>query len=176
LAHRLLEGGVDVILGHHPHVLMPVEVFLTKDGRTTLVAYSLGNFIANQSRFYVHRSHPAKMGNTRDGVVLKFSVVKRDYGQQQQKIEIEDLSIQPLWTDNNALQRQQDNRLSVCIRVVVNETEIEKARQQLEVSTDPKERIQLKKRIELLKDRMSISSGILGEDLLSSTKEPTSDP
>ncbi len=40
LAHRLAEAGVDVILGHHPHVIQPVE----RIGRT-LVFYSLGNLV-----------------------------------------------------------------------------------------------------------------------------------
>jgi poly-gamma-glutamate capsule biosynthesis protein CapA/YwtB (metallophosphatase superfamily) len=39
-AHRLIEDGVDVIIGHHPHVLQPVEEY--KNG---VIAYSLGNLI-----------------------------------------------------------------------------------------------------------------------------------
>lgn len=44
LAHRLSRAGVDVIIGHHPHVLQPVEVI---NGRT-IVYYSLGNFVFDQ--------------------------------------------------------------------------------------------------------------------------------
>ena len=44
LAHRLSRAGVDVIVGHHPHVLQPVEVI---DDRT-IVYYSLGNFVFDQ--------------------------------------------------------------------------------------------------------------------------------
>lgn len=39
-AHALLEGGVDMVIGHHPHVLQAIERH--GDG---LVAYSLGNFL-----------------------------------------------------------------------------------------------------------------------------------
>lgn len=39
-AHRLIDAGVDVILGHHPHVLQPVEEY-----SGGLIFYSLGNFI-----------------------------------------------------------------------------------------------------------------------------------
>lgn len=39
-AYQLIEAGADVILGHHPHVLQPVEEY--QDG---LIFYSLGNFI-----------------------------------------------------------------------------------------------------------------------------------
>lgn len=44
LAHRLLEAGVDVIAGHHPHVLQPVERYQAGDGRSCLCFYSLGNW------------------------------------------------------------------------------------------------------------------------------------
>lgn len=40
LAHRLVDEGADVILGHHPHVVQGVEMY---KGR--LIAYSLGNFM-----------------------------------------------------------------------------------------------------------------------------------
>jgi poly-gamma-glutamate synthesis protein (capsule biosynthesis protein) len=42
--HRLLEAGVDVILGHHPHILNPIEWYVTADNRRTLCCYSLGSF------------------------------------------------------------------------------------------------------------------------------------
>ncbi|WP_041583602.1 CapA family protein [Bdellovibrio bacteriovorus] len=48
-ARRYLEAGVTAILGSHPHVLQPWEKYVTKDGRETLVAYSLGNFVAGQA-------------------------------------------------------------------------------------------------------------------------------
>ncbi len=42
-AHGLLEAGVDIIIGHHPHIINPVERYKTRDGRSTVVFYSLGN-------------------------------------------------------------------------------------------------------------------------------------
>jgi len=50
-ARGLLEAGADAVIGHHPHVLQPVEFV---DGK--LVAYSLGNF--------VWRSNPGHTGET----------------------------------------------------------------------------------------------------------------
>ena len=44
--------GVDVIVGHHPHVVQPVEWLTGKDGNKTLCVYSLGNFMAEQSFDY----------------------------------------------------------------------------------------------------------------------------
>lgn len=40
LARLLVERGVDVLIGHHPHVLQPVERY-----RGGLILYSLGNFV-----------------------------------------------------------------------------------------------------------------------------------
>lgn len=50
LAQKLCDWGADVILGTHPHVIQPVEFLTAPDGRKTLVAYSLGNFISAQNR------------------------------------------------------------------------------------------------------------------------------
>ena len=40
LAHRVIEAGADLIVGHHPHVLQGIETY---QGKT--IAYSLGNFV-----------------------------------------------------------------------------------------------------------------------------------
>ena len=51
-AKRLLSMGVDLIIGAHPHVVQPFEkITVKRDGTsyTGLVAYSVGNFIANMS-------------------------------------------------------------------------------------------------------------------------------
>lgn len=52
LAKFLVENGVDLVLGGHPHVLQPYETITVpgEDGRehTGFVCYSLGNFISNQ--------------------------------------------------------------------------------------------------------------------------------
>lgn len=48
LARDMAESGVDIIIGSHPHVLQPIEQITRSDGRTSLVAYSLGNAIFDQ--------------------------------------------------------------------------------------------------------------------------------
>lgn len=48
-AKAWLEAGATAIVGHHPHVLQPWESYTTRDGRQTLIVYSLGNFVAGQS-------------------------------------------------------------------------------------------------------------------------------
>jgi poly-gamma-glutamate synthesis protein (capsule biosynthesis protein) len=52
LAEVLANDGVDIIFGHHPHVLQPMEWIDRKDGRKSLVVYSLGNFLSGQINDY----------------------------------------------------------------------------------------------------------------------------
>lgn len=44
IAHNLIDNGADVIFGHHPHVLEPVEIYKNKT-----IFYSLGNFVFDQN-------------------------------------------------------------------------------------------------------------------------------
>lgn len=49
LAKLLINEGVDVILGSHPHVVQPIETITSDDGlHSGVVFYSLGNIISNQ--------------------------------------------------------------------------------------------------------------------------------
>lgn len=45
LAQLCADLGVDAVIGHHPHVVEPVEWLTGADGGKTLVVYSLGNLI-----------------------------------------------------------------------------------------------------------------------------------
>ena len=67
LAQKLASWGADVIIGTHPHVIQPVEYITNTDGRRTLVAYSLGNFISAQNR------GPRMLGG-----MLNFEIVKNN--------------------------------------------------------------------------------------------------
>lgn len=44
----LMQQGVDVIIGGHPHVLQPYGRLSDDQGHSTLVFYSLGNFVSTQ--------------------------------------------------------------------------------------------------------------------------------
>ncbi|MEX2052585.1 MAG: CapA family protein [Candidatus Paceibacterota bacterium] len=44
LAHRAVDHGAKIIIGHHPHVVQDTEVY-----KDAYIAYSLGNFIFDQS-------------------------------------------------------------------------------------------------------------------------------
>lgn len=43
LAHKIIDNGADLIIGHHPHVVEDVELYKNK-----VIFYSLGNFIFDQ--------------------------------------------------------------------------------------------------------------------------------
>ena len=44
LAKRWLDEGATIVAGSHPHVLQPMEKYITADARETFIIYSLGNF------------------------------------------------------------------------------------------------------------------------------------
>lgn len=44
-AEFFLECGVDLVIGTHPHVIEPVELFTDEEGNEMLVYYSLGNYV-----------------------------------------------------------------------------------------------------------------------------------
>ena len=51
IARKLIAGGVDFLMGNHPHCLQPMEkVQTTRNGKTVnrYICYALGNFIADQ--------------------------------------------------------------------------------------------------------------------------------
>lgn len=50
IAKLLAENGADVIIGHHPHVLQPIEWIETERGMT-LCIYSLGNLISGMAEW-----------------------------------------------------------------------------------------------------------------------------
>lgn len=52
-AHDLIDAGVDLIIGHHPHVIGPVDSHVAPDGRRGIICYSLGNLTARGLFFAV---------------------------------------------------------------------------------------------------------------------------
>jgi poly-gamma-glutamate synthesis protein (capsule biosynthesis protein) len=101
VAHKMLDAGASVIVGHHPHVLQPVETYRTADGRDTVIFYSLGNFLSNQSRNYVDDLMPDKEGDPRDSMIGLFSAVRKDYGPAGVRVELGHVGILPVWGENN---------------------------------------------------------------------------
>ncbi|MBI3130426.1 MAG: CapA family protein [Acidobacteria bacterium] len=93
-ARALVGAGVDLIIGHHPHVLQPLA-WVEAEGRKGLVAYSLGNFISNQDRTW-RPGQPVPEGDNRDGAMLQVRFLKP----QGAPLSIEG-GVEPLWTENS---------------------------------------------------------------------------
>ena len=166
-AHALMDGGVDLIIGHHPHVLQPVEIYATPDGRRAVVAYSLGNFISNQSAWYLFGTQQDHHGYTRDGLALQVDLVKKDYGpgpdgSPQVKVELANVLGVPLWTDNNS----KGNAETPLIRTVLIDEELKATQAALEAEKDWEKSLALKRRIELLNARREAIIGVIGAELL----------
>lgn len=67
IADFLIELGVDMIIGGHPHVVQPMKVVKNeKEDKDVLLVYSLGNFISNMNS-----------ADTRGGAMV-WATVKRD--------------------------------------------------------------------------------------------------
>ncbi len=66
LMKELCDTGIDLVIGHHPHVLNKLEKYITKDGREAYIFYSLGNFISSQKR---------KVVSEKKSITLKESAV-----------------------------------------------------------------------------------------------------
>ncbi len=99
-----LEAGASAVIAHHPHVLQPIETYVTQDQRRTVIFYSLGNFLSNQSATYVQDLMPDKTAEPRESIIAKFAVVKKDYGPAGIRFELSDVGIMPIWEENNRLE------------------------------------------------------------------------
>ncbi|MFP2961554.1 CapA family protein [Myxococcus sp. 1LA] len=103
LGRALLDAGARAVIGHHPHVLQPLESYQTVDGRKGLIAYSLGNLVANQDRFYRHAPGVKHSGgDRRDSMLLRLSLVRPMPGGA---VALEEVSVLPVWIENNAVGR-----------------------------------------------------------------------
>ncbi|WP_019379242.1 CapA family protein [Virgibacillus halodenitrificans] len=71
------DQGADIILGHHPHVLQPVEWVEGKGEKRSFVIYSLGNFLSGQDEFY-----------RRIGGVLTLTLTKEEKKGEEAKVKI----------------------------------------------------------------------------------------
>jgi poly-gamma-glutamate synthesis protein (capsule biosynthesis protein) len=173
LARQLADAGAVAVLGHHPHVLQPVEIHRRPDGRRAVIAYSLGNFVSNQSRNYVHGVTPPDVAATRDGALLRVRIARRDYGRGVAEVELAGVEYWPLWTENDTAEvdRRAAPKARPRIRVVSIDRELAAVRAELAALPDPVpagERarwVALRRREELYAARRAAIAAVLGEDL-----------
>lgn len=51
LAHRVVDAGADLIIGHHPHILQGIERY-----KGAVIAYSLGNFVFGGNSLHTYET------------------------------------------------------------------------------------------------------------------------
>lgn len=66
LAHRVIDAGADLIIGHHPHILQGVERY-----RGKYIAYSLGNFVFGGNTQHTYNTAVLKVTVTGEGPVVE---------------------------------------------------------------------------------------------------------
>lgn len=93
VALELIEAGADVILGHHPHVLQPIESHTAQDGRTGLIVFSLGNFVSSQNAGITYQNKDHRKALRGDGIILSITVGKEDG-----KAAVERAEFLPIWS------------------------------------------------------------------------------
>ncbi len=149
LARALIDAGAGAVIGHHPHVLQPVESYTTADGRKGLIAYSLGNLVANQSRFYAYKPGKSdKQGDTRDSMLLRVSFIRREEGGA---VELDEVSALPVWIENNATTRKRKEARNIQPVLIDREVEaIVERMSLLDARPEPTER---KAKVEAKKER-----------------------
>jgi len=182
MAHKMLEAGASVIVGHHPHVLQPVETYKTQDGRNTVIFYSLGNFLSNQSRNYVDGLMPDKDGDPRDEMIGLFSAVRKDYAPAGVRVELGHVGILPVWSENNRNDIASGKTKTTIIRPILMDREIPRLQARLDELTklnatpdasagatvfsaeQKKEFVELTDRLKLLTDRRALLLARTGDD------------
>ncbi|MBQ7445148.1 MAG: CapA family protein [Clostridia bacterium] len=94
IAQKLCDLGVNALMGMHPHVVQPVETFVSADRSNRMICfYSLGNFISAQNRT-TFESKPSYAWLTENEVLSKITVRKYSTGETV----IANVSYEPLWS------------------------------------------------------------------------------
>ena len=179
LAHKMLDAGATVIVGAHPHVLQPIETYRTQDGRDTVIFYSLGNFLSNQSRSYVDGLNPNSNGDPRDEMIGLFSAVRNDYGPAGIRVELGHVGMLPVWEDNNRNEIAVGREKKPVIRPILIDREIPLLQARLDelnkaagqgqpgsvlTAEQKKEFIEVTSRLKLLTDRRTLILARTGDE------------
>ena len=191
IAHKMLDAGASVIVGAHPHVLQPIETYRTQDGRDTVIFYSLGNFLSNQSRSYVDGLNPDSNGGPRDEMIGLFSAARRDYGPAGIRVELGHVGMLPVWEENNRNEIAAGREKKPAIRPILIDREIPLLQARLDelnkvsglsqsgsalTAEQNKEFIEVTKRLKLLTDRRGQILARTGDDYVTAPPKMPAKP
>ncbi len=108
LVASLVNAGADIILGSHPHVVQPYQIFKIADKndktRQAVAIYSLGNFISNQNKKY-----------TDLGVIFQVNIRKNF---PEETIEISAVEALPTWVHRYSKNGKRNFRILPIEKVV----------------------------------------------------------
>jgi poly-gamma-glutamate synthesis protein (capsule biosynthesis protein) len=187
-AHKMLEAGASVIVGHHPHVLQPVETYRTADGRDTVIFYSLGNFLSNQSRNYVDGLMPDRNGDPRDEMIGLFAAVRKDYGLAGVRVELGHVGVLPVWGENNRNELAHGQAKTPMIHPILIDREIPRLQARLDelsklstpatplTEAQKKEFIAVTNRLKLLTDRRALLLARVGDEYITDPPKQPAKP
>ena len=137
LARALINAGATLIIGHHPHVLQPVEVMTRDDGSRGVVAFSLGNLVSNQDS-----EDPD--GAKRDGLLLGVTLERAG---PDERVRIVRLTPSAVFTENRPASPGQ--RRSVQAVLLDDELAAMEARViELSARADPQSRVEKRQLLE----------------------------
>jgi len=96
LSRFLIDNGVNIIIGSHPHVVQPIDIRMENDTIKQVIVYSLGNLVSNMSA-----------ANTDGGMMVTLDISKDKDGE----VHIDDLSYSLVWVDKPVLNGKKVYRL-----------------------------------------------------------------
>lgn len=109
IANFLIQNGVNIILGTHPHVLQPYEkkTVTLNDGsiKEGFVVYSLGNFISDQNAKY-----------TRDSIILNLTITKHVDG----TVSVDKVEPVPIYMYKDTSAKNQKMKLVDINKIIYN--------------------------------------------------------
>lgn len=126
LARVLVDEGVDLIVGHHPHILQPAEWMMGPNGRRSAVIYSLGNFVSEMCA----SRQPLDLCDRRLSAISVATFEKRG----DEPARLAELTFEPAWMDHRALCPGETEARTGCVRPVVVGEEITRLEQALAVA------------------------------------------
>ena len=130
MAALLLQYGVRIVIGHHPHVIQPIAIEKVKGDIRSVIYYSLGNFISNQQRV-----------NTDGGMLAEIVITRRD---DSSPVVIESCDYSLVWVRKEPLKGKINYQL-IPSWIVNNGTLHNEEKQKMDIFVDNAEKIVRKK-------------------------------
>ena len=112
LANFLVDNGVRLVIGNHPHVVQPVDIRKEGDSIKSIIVYSLGNYISGMRTI-----------NTSGGMVVNINISK----EPRQTVSIDSFDYSLVWTHKPKV----NNKFTNFTLLPVNEYETEEVKEVL---------------------------------------------